>query len=130
RPTAQQFGVNQIEHDLAKVAGAAHAPAFEHDRRHRAKLVGGVFFDTHQEFAATDMAIFAGQVIATEVRHRVVECIEYKVVRMPREPTVPAAHGLNLVFEKVLISYGHRHGSSSGEAVVLHHHDRPFENRP
>jgi hypothetical protein len=98
RATAEQFGVNQIEDDLAKVTGTAHTPTFEHNRGHRAKLIGRVFLDPYEQFAATDMAIFARQLIATEVRHRVVERVEYKVVRMTREPTVLATNDLDLVF--------------------------------
>jgi hypothetical protein len=98
RTTAQELGVDQVEDNLAKVAGGAYTPTLKHDRGHRAKLIGCVFFDPDEQFPTTNVAIFASQLIATEVRHRVVQSVEYKVVRVTREPTVPTTHGLDLVF--------------------------------
>jgi hypothetical protein len=98
RAAAKQFGVDQIEDDLAKVTGTAHTPAIEHNCCHRAKLISRVFLDPYEQLAATDMTILARQLVTAKVRHRVVECVEYKVIHLTREPTVPATNELDLVF--------------------------------
>ncbi len=58
RTTAEQLGVDQVEHDLAEVAGVVNTPFVEHVLCQHAVLLHGILADRLAKLLASDMAFF------------------------------------------------------------------------